>query len=153
MLHGLEADSRLGGTIMQHRIEDVSVELIYSPPANDVLFWLGSPRPVIGGNFNLLGFESNLHVNLNWHVPVFDTPVWVEVGLGGSYITGYLEDPPLGYRTLGCHTTFFTQANVGVDIAENWTASVSWEHSSHWWLCGLNNDGVNSLGLKIGYKF
>lgn len=153
MLHGLEADSRLISTIEQHRIEDVSVELIYSPPTNEVLYWLGSPRAVIGGNFNLLGYENNLHLNLNWHLPVFTTPVWVEGGLGGSYLTGYLENPPPGYRALGCHTTFFLQASVGADIGDNWTAAVSWEHSSHWWMCGQTNQGLNSLGIKIGYKF
>ena len=59
MYHGLEADDRLMDTLAQQRLEDINVELIWTPPPNDVLFWLGSPRAAIGATLNLRGFEHN----------------------------------------------------------------------------------------------
>jgi lipid A 3-O-deacylase len=151
-LHGLEFNlPSLVNPFHTGRIEDVAVELIYTPPAD--LSFLGSPRLALGGTFSLRGLEHMVHANLNWHVPVLDTAVYLEGGLGAAYVTGYLHNPPAGYRRLGCHQMFYFQTAVGVELPQNWTATLAWEHSSHAWLCGPDNESLNSLSLKVGHKF
>ena len=93
-----------------------------------------------------------VHANLNWHVPVFSTPVYLEAGLGGALVSGYLHNPPAGHRQLGCNTMFYFQAGVGAELGD-WTATLAAEHSSHAWLCSKDNDGLNSVALKLGHKF
>jgi lipid A 3-O-deacylase len=132
-------------------IEDLSVELIYTPPVD--LSLLASPRLALGGTFNFRGMENMVHANANWHVPVFSTPVYVEAGLGVAYVTGYLHNAPPPYHSLGCHTMFYFQAGIGAELPGGWTATLSEEHSSHDWLCGPDNDGLNSISLKAGHKF
>ena len=151
-IHGLEMSSAsLLNPLSTGRVEDFAVELIYAPPMDLTL--LGSPRLAVGGTFNLRGYENMVHANLNWHVPLFNSPVFVEGGLGGAYVTGYLHNPPPGYRRLGCHTMFYFQAAVGVELPAAWTATLAGEHSSHAWLCGVDNESLNSINLKIGHKF
>ena len=149
-LHGLEIEDLLN-PLKSGRIEDIAVELIYTPPVD--LSLLGSPRLAIGGTFSTRGLENMVHANLNWHARVFDTPVFVEGGLGGAYVTGYLHNPPPGFRRLGCHTMFYFQASVGVELPADWTATLASEHSSHAWKCGPDNEALNSIALKLGHKF
>jgi len=150
--HGLEVASRdLLNPLYHGRLTDLSIELLFTPPVD--LSIIGSPRLAVGGTFDFSGHEQMLHANLNWHVPVFDTPVYVEAGLGGAVMTGYLHNPPPGYRAIGCNAGFYFQAGIGAELPADFTVTVAAEHTSHAWLCGPDNDGVNSLGLKIGHKF
>lgn len=151
-IHGLELASRdLLDPLYHGRLSDLSVELIYTPPVD--LSLLGSPRLAVGGTFDFSGHEQMAHANLNWHVPVFATPFYLEAGLGAAVMVGYLHSPPPGYRALGCNTGFYFQAAAGVELPADFTATLAVEHTSHAWLCGADNDGVNSLGLKLGHKF
>jgi lipid A 3-O-deacylase len=151
-LHSLEFNlPSLVNPFHTGRVEDIAVELIYTPSVD--LSLLGSPRLALGGTFSLRGMEHMVHANLNWHVPVFNTAVYLEGGLGASYVTGYLHSPPAGYRRLGCHPMFYFQTAAGVDLPEGWTATLAWEHSSHAWLCGPDNESLNSLSLKVGHRF
>jgi lipid A 3-O-deacylase len=149
-LHSLEIADMLN-PLKSGRIEDIAVELIYTPPVD--LSLLGSPRLAIGGTFSTRGLEHMVRANLNWHLPVFDTPVYLEAGLGGAYVTGYLHNPPPGFRRLGCHTMFYFQGAVGVELPSDWTATLAGEHSSHAWTCGPDNQSLNSLALMVGRKF
>lgn len=149
-LHSLEVTDMLD-PFNSGRVEDIAVELIYTPPLD--LSLLGSPRLAVGGTFSPRGLEQMVHANFNWHVPVFDTPLYLEAGLGGAYVTGYLHNPPPGFRKLGCHTMFYFQGAVGVELPSDWTATLASEHSSHAWKCGSDNQGLNSIALKVGHKF
>ena len=102
---------------------------------------------------NTRGFENMVHANLSWRASIFDWPVYVEGGLGGAYVTGYLHNPPPGFRRLGCHTMFYFEAGIGAELPGDWTATLAVEHSSHAWLCGVDNEALNSLALQIGHKF
>ncbi|WP_143145781.1 acyloxyacyl hydrolase [Devosia enhydra] len=154
MFHGLEATSEsLLNPFETGQLEDVSFEILWRTPDIDALYWLGSPRPAVGGTLNLKGREQMVHAGLNWHLPIFDTPFWVEGGLGLAAISGYTHDAPPGYRNLGCHVTGYFQGSIGADIGDDWTAMLTVEHSSHAWLCNPENSGLNSLGVRIGYKF
>src|SRR5215217_4712676 len=67
--HGLEFNHKLFDPFAYGSLEDVGVELMYTPPVNPLML-LGSPRYVVGGTFNFRGLEQMVHANLNWHAPV-----------------------------------------------------------------------------------
>lgn len=150
--HGLEFNHKLFDPFTYGQLEDVSVELIYTPPVNPLVL-LGSPRFAVGGTFNTRGLEQMVHANLNWHTSVLGSPIYLEGGLGVAGVTGYLHDAPDGYRNLGCNVMGYFQAGIGADLGDHWTATLGVEHESHMWVCGSDNDGLNSLSLKVGYKF
>jgi len=154
MFHGLEANSTsLLDPFGTGQLEDVSFELLWRTPDLDAFYWLGSPRPAVGGTINFGGREQMIHAGLNWHLPIFQTPFFLEGGLGLAAITGYTHDAPPGFRNLGCHTTGYFQGSIGANIGENWTAMLTVEHSSHAWICDPENSGLNAMGVRIGYKF
>ena len=151
-LHGLEANDRSYlHPFDDGRLEDMTVELIWQPPMD--LGLIGSPRLQTSGTFSFTGIEQMIHLNFLWHVPVFTLPVYVEGGLGGAYVVGYLHNPPPGYRALGCNTMFYFEAAVGAELPGNYTATLMAEHSSHAWLCGPDNGGLNGLSLQLGHEF
>jgi hypothetical protein len=136
------------------RIEDFNVELLFSPPDAD--FWrvIGNPRPHIGATLNFGGLESMAYAGLTWHVPLFDTPVFIEGGLGAAISNGALTGAVAPARNLGCPVMFHEQASLGYQITNNASVMLTFEHASHAGLCGsANNRGLTNLGVRLGWTF
>lgn len=66
------------------QIEDLSFDVLFTSPDIDAFRWIGSPRPDLGVTINLDGQDSLAHLGLTWHLPVFDTPFYVEGTFGGA---------------------------------------------------------------------
>jgi hypothetical protein len=130
--------------------EDVSFEVLFTSP--EIFEWIGSPRPNLGATVNLDGQESIAHLGLTWHLPIFDTPIYVEGTLGAAIHNGYLTDPPPGFKAMGCRVNFYEQVGIGANISENVTATLTYEHTSNWELCE-ENGGLSNFGLRVGWKF
>lgn len=133
-------------------IHDVSFDVLFLSPQVDAFRWIGSPRPELGTTINFLGLESTFHAGLTWQVPVFETPFFLEGTFGGAFHTGYMTGAPDGRRNLGCRINFYERFGVGVNIAENATAVLTYEHMSNAELCDANA-GYSNVGLRIGLKF
>lgn len=135
------------------RFEDISFDVLFTTPALDAFYWIGSPRPEIGTTINLKGEDSLLHAALTWTVPLFDTPVYLEGTFGAATHNGYLGDEaPAGRRKYGCRVNFYERFGIGANISDNLTATLAYEHMSNAGLCGYNA-GISNLGLKFGWKF
>ncbi len=134
------------------QIEDVNVELLFTSPDVDFMRWIGSPRPTLGGTFSLTGQESMAHLALTWHLPVFDTPLFIEGSFGAAIHSGALTGAIAPQRNLGCRVNFYEAASIGINLSENFTAMLTYEHTSNLELCAAN-EGLSNLGLRIGYKF
>jgi hypothetical protein len=153
---GVELDEELlllPTTIPLDRPHKLSFELLFRSPEIDAFKWIGAPRPAIVTTISLTGLESWAAAGLSWHVPVFETPFFVEGMLGAAIHDGHLFDAPPGEKNFGCRTVLYGQATIGANISESMTASLNFEHGSHAWLCGQTNDGFNSVGFRLGYKF
>ena len=134
------------------RIEDLNVELLFNSPDLELFRWIGSPRPNLGGTFSLTGQESMAHLALTWQLPLFDTPVFFESSFGAAINNGDLTGAAPPRRNLGCRVNFYESISVGVNMEKNFTALLTYEHTSNLGLC-VANEGLSNLGLRIGYKF
>ena len=135
-------------------LDMLQLDVLYAPPDMEFLEWLGSPRFEVGGLLNLRGRESLVHGGLTWHWGLFDTPVFVELGVGAAVHNGSVTAaPPL--RNLGCNFAFHYTYSVGTDIGKDWTLVAKFQHISHGGVCGPSavNDGINNFGVVVGHKF
>ncbi len=134
------------------RIEDLNVELLFTSPDNEFFRWMGSPRPTLGATLNFNGLESMAHLALTWQVPVFDTPFFIEGTLGAAVHNGALSGARLPLTNFGCRAGFYEAASFGMNVGDNATVMITYEHTSNLGLC-LPNDGLSNLGVRMGYKF
>lgn len=133
------------------RLDSITADVIFDTP--DLLRWIGSPRPTIGAVINVGGYESLIHAGVDWHWQLFDSPIYAEFGLGLGVHNGYLDNAPEGYRNLGCTTLIHWQYGVGTDLGENATLTLQWQHLSNYVFGCDPNEGINNLGLAVGWKF
>lgn len=134
------------------RLEDVKFSALFTSPDIEAFRWIGSPRPEIGATLNLNGRENILHANLNWQIPVFDTPLYLELGFGAAVTDGALTGAIRPERNFGCSFNFYDAAGIGANVGENMTVTLRYEHISNLDLCPPN-EGLSNIGLMVGFKF
>ncbi|MBE7732728.1 acyloxyacyl hydrolase [Devosia faecipullorum] len=134
------------------RVEDVSFDVLFTSPDLDAFRWIGAPRPEIGATINFAGRDSLVHANLTWQLPVFDTPFYLEAGLGAAIHDGALTGAAPGAKNFGCRVNFYERWGVGAHLSENATATLTYEHTSNNGWCAAN-DGLSNFGLRLGWKF
>lgn len=135
-----------------NRLEDVSFDVLFTSPDMDVFRWIGSPRPEVGATISLTGSDSLAHAGLTWQLPVFDTPFYLEGTFGAAIHDGYLTGAPAGRHNFGCRVNFYERFGVGMNVTEQVTATLSYEHTSNNEWCQAN-EGLSNLGLRVGWKF
>ncbi|MDR3471807.1 MAG: acyloxyacyl hydrolase [Devosia sp.] len=135
------------------RFDAMEFDVYFKTPFPDALRWIGSPRPSIGGDINFGGYESMIHAGLDWHLPLGSTPFYLEVGGGVGLHTGYLDNAPAGFHNLGCPVLLHWKAGAGVNLTDNTTLTLDWSHMSNIVFKCTPNNGLNDVGLTIGWKF
>ena len=133
------------------RLDSTEFDVLFKSP--DIFKWIGSPRPSIGGIVNLQGYESLVHAGIDYHIPIGSSPFYAEVGGGVGIHTGYLDNAPAGYHNLGCPVLLHWKAGLGVNLTDHVTATLDWQHMSNIVFRCHPNDGLNDIGLVIGWKF
>jgi len=143
-------------------IGTLSADVLYDTPDLSRFFtkpdlggwnWLLSPRPTFGIDLDLK-HESMVHASLNWHIPVADTPFFVETELGAALHNGALTDAVPPMRNLGCRALFYWSLNIGYQLTDHWNLLATEQHASQDGLCGWhNNQGINYDGVRLSYKF
>lgn len=136
------------------QIEDLSFDVLFTSPDIDAFRWIGAPRPDLGVTINLDGQDSLAHLGLTWHLPVFDTPFYVEGTFGGAIHNGYLTNSPDPSQraNFGCRVNFYERYGVGANLSETMTATLTYEHTSNNGWCDANQ-GLSNFGVRLGWKF
>jgi len=150
--HSVDEEGPNGELLNFSRWEDISVDFLFKTPDADLFRWIGSPKPNLGATVNFAGRESMMHLGLTWQVPVFDTPVFIEGTFGGALHNGALTTANAPARELGCSLLFYESAGIGVNVSDNATVMLAWEHASSANICAPNR-GLTNIGVKVGYKF
>ena len=135
---------------------DGSFEILFSSPQFLKLIW--SPRPHIGTSVNASKKDTDLlYAGLTWGWHPFRY-LFIDASFGLSLHNGYNDvkstDPLYGrVREFGCDWLFRESLEIGTPISKGQRLSVMWDHVSHGGICDTENEGMDNLGIRYGYKF
>lgn len=135
---------------------NLNAEILFRRPniyyKNKLLLFLFNPRLHIGGSLNTDGGVSKAYVGATWDYRLTNR-LFVEASFGGAIHDGKLKRQPGNtFPALGCRVMFRESASLGFELTENLRMMVSIDHISNASLCNYN-DGLTTLGARIGYKF
>lgn len=133
-------------------LESVQFDLYWETPYPELLRYLNSPRPFVGGILSLGGRESSLHWGLSWDLPLGDV-FYVELAGGNGIHNGALSGATRPLRNLGCQFLWHWSAGIGANITENVTVTAQLQHMSNIIAGCSPNDGMNHFGISVGWKF
>jgi lipid A 3-O-deacylase len=126
---------------------DLNLEMQFVP-----LDLPGSPRPHLGATLNFQGDTSMVYAGLGFRVR--DTSRW----FADLYLSAALHDGPLHKDPVGCQLYsdcgygIRVMPRIGVEIAYRISpvASLSllYDHMSHKWIIGGENEGLDHIGVR-----
>lgn len=143
---------------LSHRKEDgvaVNAEILFPSPS--FLSVVGAPRPHIGGNYaTRSGATSQVYAGLTWRLPLIERTFFEAAG-GVAVHTGETDfspdDPNIATTTyFGCRAHFRLAADLGYMLTDRLSVSLHADHISNAGLCS-ENEGLDSSGVRIGYRF
>jgi len=127
---------------------DINAELLFGmglPSAG------GSIRPAAGVSVNTEGYTSRVYVDARWE---YQTPsgVFFGLGLGGAVHDGLLDPTDPDKKALGSRILFHIPIEIGLRLDQHNSISVYFEHISNGFLT-QSNEGLDSIGVRYGYRF
>ena len=126
--------------------------------------WTGRPRPSLSASLNTAGDTSYVAANLIWRAPLGGR-VFGEATLGYAVHDGEIALPanpadPGRIRTdreriiFGSRDLFRLNLQVGLALSDRLDAALVLEHLSHGQILAAGrNEGLDSIGLRLGYRF
>lgn len=151
--HSVDEPGTFLDVLNAERVQNLNVELLFNTPGLTEWVTFGELRPHIGATLNTGGLESMVYAGASWTVPIFDSPVFVEVAFGGALHSGNNVGPtPMPARSLGCTLLFHEAASLGIQLSPNASIMATVEHASNANLC-IDNRGLTNMGVRLGWKF
>lgn len=128
---------------------DANVELILSPSID---FLGGSIRPAIGGSINFSGGTSKAYLDARWMYE--SSNGWfVGLGIGAALHDGVLDPTDVDRKALGRRVLFHFPLELGVRFGDgHHSVSLYFDHMSNAYTTTYN-EGLDTLGVRYGYKF
>ena len=140
---GLWSGSRKEGGV------DFNVEIIFDRPR--FLLLLGTVRPNLGLSVNSRADTSKLYGGLLWELQT-RTGVLLDVGLGAAVHDGKLDTRDDDKKSLGSRVLFRIPIEIGYALNNRHRISILFDHVSNGYLANPN-EGLDTFGLRYGYKF
>ncbi len=128
---------------------DYNLELILGRPS--FRFLSGSIRPNLGVSVNSRGHTSKVYAGLLWQ-RVTDWGGFLNLGLGLAAHDGERETTRDDRTELGSDVLFRIPIELGLTIGERHSLSLFFDHVSNAGL-GDENEGLDTLGLRYGFRF
>ena len=127
---------------------DLNAEMLLSPVGS---LFNGDFHPAIGLSVNSGDDTSKAYAGLRWRYEL-EGGVFFGLGLGAAIHDGETETRAADKKELGSRVLFHIPAEVGYRFTENYTASLYFDPISNAYLAD-QNEGLDTLGLRIGYRF
>ena len=127
---------------------NVNLEVLFTSP--EIFKYILSPRPHLGGSINTEGDTSQGYFGLSWTADIYEH-FFLEFSFGGSVHDGNLEETPKR-NGLGCRLLFRESISAGVIFDGHHNLSLMYDHISNAGFCD-DNDGLDTLGIRYGYRF
>jgi lipid A 3-O-deacylase len=126
---------------------DLNLEWQFAP-----LDLLGSPRPHLGATLNFQGDTSIVYAGLNLRV-LESAPWFVDAFLSAAVHDGPLHKDPAGceqFSDCGFGTRFLPHFGLefGYRVGAGASLSLYFDHLSHKWLVGGENEGLDHVGVR-----
>ncbi|HRP10699.1 MAG TPA: acyloxyacyl hydrolase [Terricaulis sp.] len=141
-----------------------NVEFQVSFDSPEFLGWAFAPQPYVMASVNTAGDTSFGGAGLEWSWKF--APGWaLEPGLGYVIHSGELENPYANgtpeaaafaeaHVQYGSRDLFRTSLALTREIGDAWEVQLLYEHLSHGQILGEGrNQGVDQIGLRLGYRF
>lgn len=135
-----------------HRKEegvDINAEVLFISPDFMDIIW--SPRPTVGGSFNSSGDTSQAYMGLTWEWDFLEQ-AFFSFFWGGAVHNGEKNANVPDKKDLGCRVLFRESIDLGWRFTGNHALMVHFDHISNAKICD-ENEGLESLGLRYGYRF
>ena len=128
---------------------DVNFEMLFVSP--DVLSFIGSPRPHLGGSVNTAGNTDEGYFGLTWGITLFPN-LFANGSVGGAIQDGYTSSGPPGRKILGSTALFRGSLELGYQLMPAVSLSAYLDHMSNADLA-RHNAGLTDAGARLGFKF
>jgi lipid A 3-O-deacylase len=136
---------------------DINLELLFGSPA--FLKFIGAPRPHIGMDVNSDDNTNQFYLGLTWNGDLISSvlgksdAIYVQGSLGGAIHDGETEGVESAtQKRLGSRLLFRESAEFGWRYSPGQSIGIFMDHISNASLAE-HNDGLTSLGVRLGYKF
>jgi lipid A 3-O-deacylase len=142
-------DAGIFGQNKEDDVIDANLEILFGSPR--FLRFLWSPRPHVGATYAPGGnTTSQAYFGLAWQY-AFWRGAFVEGSLGGAVHDGS-RSGAADQKALGCHLLFRESVSLGYTFASRHSLMVTLDHVSNANLCD-SNDGLDTVGVRYGYRF
>jgi len=131
--------------------QDINAELLFHSPDLSIFPNIGSPRPHLGVSANTNGDTSHAYTGLTWQWKWLGN-FFSEAMAGGSIHDGNINLERNDRKALGSRVLFRLGVALGYNITSHINISIMFDHISNAYLKS-NNEGLDTLGFRIGYRF
>lgn len=129
---------------------DVDFETRFTSP--DWLSFMWSPRPLIGVHINDEGYTSQIFAGIAWEW-WFLKPFYVDFSFGLAAHDGYIDTEKLHRKSLGSRVLFREALELGWNFYGRNDINILFDHVSHGNMFGKRNEGLDTIGIRYGYRF
>ena len=143
-----DVDGLWSGTQKEDGI-DLNGELIFSRPSFSLL--TGTVRPNLGLTLNLNGDTSKLYGGLLWELWA-TSALFFDLGAGLALHNGELDTSDPDKKSLGSRLLFRIAIELGYALSKHHRVSIMFDHISNAYLANPN-EGLDTLGIRYGYRF
>lgn len=127
---------------------DGNLELIFNAEMD---LWKGTVRPAIGASLNSQGDTSKAYGAARWETTWGDNGLFA-LGIGGAVHNGDTKLVNINRKALGSKILFYFPIEAGYRLDQHNTISLFFDHVSNGWLADPN-EGMDTLGIRYGYRF
>lgn len=127
---------------------DINAEAILSP---SIPLLGGLLRPAIGGSVSTSGQTSKAYFDARWMIEA-RSGFFLGLGLGAAVHNGVLDATEVNRKALGSRVLFHIPLEIGYRFDRHNSLSLYFDHVSNGYTRAYN-EGLDSLGVRYGYKF
>ena len=128
---------------------DLNAEIIFNRPSFSLLS--GNVRPNLGASINTQGDTSKIYGGILWEFAL-KSGIFLNLGIGAAVHNGELDTSQEDKKSLGSRVLLRIPIEIGYSLSEHHQISILFDHVSNAFLVDPN-EGLDTLGLRYGYRF